>query len=527
MKNLEYDIRNWNLVRTPGNDTTLISGAVDYFGLVFHFDEESNRIHGPRRVEFLKNRNKYRVDLVENACAIPNELLYDSGKFLMRVTIDILVATTWISVGIRDSGIILPDEPSEQIPGTEYVKTPTGDDQVPYLRVREGNLEFSQNGSDYTTVTSGDKGTMNYEDLGNKPEINGVTLDGSLTTRDLGINDFSGKYEDLMGAPEVLPNPNPITFSGLITSASYDGRTSVNVAFPDASVMNEIGGPPVGEVIAYMGLKAPLNYLICDGTEYAISDYPELAQHFLEQFEAVNAFGGDGDTTFAVPDLRGEFLRGSGTGARNTGTGAKVGLHQQATSIPCINSAISGSSFYVGYESNRPALVSNADTILRANSPYKSQTISAMLTDTPDNRTITVTSRPTNTAVLYCIKCRSTRSLNLQHRYSFDEQVVGTWVDGKPLYEKTYNCGRLSGANVILKIPINVENIDRFTNIFGIANNPDGDTTSFPIIFANTLALENTVTVFTDDKSNICIRSGVDRTAYDAYITLRYTKTTD
>lgn len=24
------------------------------------------------------------------------------------------------------------------------------------------------------------------------------------------------------------------------------------------------------------------------------------------------------------------------------------------------------------------------------------------------------------------------------HTYSFDEQVVGTWVDGKPVYEKTY-----------------------------------------------------------------------------------------
>ena len=85
-----------------------------------------------------------------------------------------------------------------------------------------------------------------------------------------------------------------------------------------------------------MGTVAPTNYLICDGAEYAISDYPELAQHFLEQFETVNVFGGDGETTFAVPDLRGEFLRGSGRGSRNTGTGAKTGVHQDGTKFPNI-----------------------------------------------------------------------------------------------------------------------------------------------------------------------------------------------
>lgn len=48
----------------------------------------------------------------------------------------------------------------------------------------------------------------------------------------------------------------------------------------------------------------------------------------------MNFFGGDRVTTFAVPDLRGEFLRGSGTATRNTGRGAAVGVHQNLTQIP-------------------------------------------------------------------------------------------------------------------------------------------------------------------------------------------------
>lgn len=43
--------------------------------------------------------------------------------------------------------------------------------------------------------------------------------------------------------------------------------------------------------------------------EYAVGDYPELAEHFEEQFGDKQYFGGDGNT-FAVPDMRNLFLRG-------------------------------------------------------------------------------------------------------------------------------------------------------------------------------------------------------------------------
>lgn len=59
---------------------------------------------------------------------------------------------------------------------------------------------------------------------------------------------------------------------------------------------------PVGEVIRTLGDGTPKHYLFCDGSEYNIVDYPHLAQYFKDTFGAINVFGGDGITTFAVPD---------------------------------------------------------------------------------------------------------------------------------------------------------------------------------------------------------------------------------
>ena len=101
------------------------------------------------------------------------------------------------------------------------------------------------------------------------------------------------------------------------------------------------GYTPVGTIIAVMGNSAPAHYLACNGQVVNIATYPELANYFEEQFGSKNKFGGDGTTTFGIPDLRGEFLRGTGTnGHTNQGNGANVGEHQDATAFPRIEGNI-------------------------------------------------------------------------------------------------------------------------------------------------------------------------------------------
>lgn len=156
MKYLEFEVKNMTISPVSGDKTKLISGAVNYFGLHFSFDEEFASIPGTKAVEFLKNRNKIRVDLADNACAIPNELLTDKTNFEMRVISGNTIGTQWTSVGITESGIIMPETLEEEPPvNMEYVKTASGENAAPYLRAGTNGLEYSQNGEDWNSGVSG------------------------------------------------------------------------------------------------------------------------------------------------------------------------------------------------------------------------------------------------------------------------------------------------------------------------------------------------------------------------------------
>lgn len=156
MKYLEYEVKNMSITKKAGDKTAPISGAVNYFGMHFDFDEEFSGIPGAKSVEFYKNRNKIRVDLLDNACAIPNELLTDKNNFEIRVVSGNTIATPWASIGITESGVILPESPDEEPPETmEYVKTYAGDQAAPLLRAGTNGLEYSQDGEEWNSGVSG------------------------------------------------------------------------------------------------------------------------------------------------------------------------------------------------------------------------------------------------------------------------------------------------------------------------------------------------------------------------------------
>lgn len=159
---------------------------------------------------------------------------------------------------------------------------------------------------------------------------------------------------------------------------------------------------PIGMIISFMGKNAPAGYLICDGSEYNIADYEKLAKHFENEFGTVNNFGGDGTTTFAVPDLRGEFLRGTGTnGHANQGNGAAVGVHQNATEHLRVNSNNNGSLQIYQNPIADWNMAANSDSVAKQGTAMSSVNGSR---DTISTQAISYTARPTNTSVLYCIK---------------------------------------------------------------------------------------------------------------------------
>ena len=184
--------------------------------------------------------------------------------------------------------------------------------------------------------------------------------------------------------------------------------TNCNINSETGEIENNINttsSTPTGTVISYMGNNAPNGYLKCDGSTYNISEYQILANQIKSEFGSFNYYGGDGTTTFAVPNLQGEFLRGyssSSDVSKTVGVSTTdVGVHQDGTWISnnyssygwvatvYKNSEVLPSSNYetnAKYGSNGIVYVGGSKASEYAQQPYQIQV------------------RPTNTSVLYCIK---------------------------------------------------------------------------------------------------------------------------
>lgn len=79
---------------------------------------------------------------------------------------------------------------------------------------------------------------------------------------------------------------------------------------------------PVGQIGMFWRSTAPAGWLVCDGSAVDREDYADLFAVI-----GVSAGPGDGSTTFNLPDLRGEFLRGL-DGGRGVDTGRTLGSAQ-------------------------------------------------------------------------------------------------------------------------------------------------------------------------------------------------------
>lgn len=169
---------------------------------------------------------------------------------------------------------------------------------------------------------------------------------------------------------------------------------------------------PVGVVECFARAAAPGGWLACDGAAVSRTTYADL-------FAAIGtAFGaGDGSTTFTLPDLRGEFVRGldSGRGvdaarvlgtAQDWATGAPKAKSQDAKRLK--NDGTLGTAF------DAPSRVNTAIGFARtgsASDPVINTISLPSLMDKSDHETdlLGVASgdpetRPRNVALLYCIK---------------------------------------------------------------------------------------------------------------------------
>jgi hypothetical protein len=118
----------------------------------------------------------------------------------------------------------------------------------------------------------------------------------------------------------------------------------------------------------------------------------------------------------------------------------------------------------------------------------------------------------------------SVAAINKLNRYSTEEQKIGTWIDGKPLYRKVIDCGALPDTNT-KNVSTNLPNT-RIRKIEGTAINASNNYV-LPLPYHDVINANDSVTILCDNNSNIMLITGKSRVDFNAYVTLEYTKTTD
>ena len=165
-------------------------------------------------------------------------------------------------------------------------------------------------------------------------------------------------------------------------------------------------GSPAGIIAPFAGTSAPSGWLSCNGAAVSRTDYATL-------FAAIGTTWGvgDGSTTFNVPDLRGTFLRGTGTnGTYGTAVGQAVGTYAADTYLNHNHTATSTDS---GHTHTYTAAGGN-QTGGAAGSSYTFCSNGGTQTTSTGNANISTTvatsttggteTKPKNYGVLYIIK---------------------------------------------------------------------------------------------------------------------------
>lgn len=193
-------------------------------------------------------------------------------------------------------------------------------------------------------VESGDVGALyiNYttNTLWYKVEGGGSTG----WTKVWSVTNLSGDGDEFLapnGNGSELTNLNASSVSSGVLRVPYGGSGVSNItgiikgngtsAFTSAVDGVDYLGPigSTGIVSFYPVLKTdedeniqvPTGWLICDGSEYSVTEYPRLAALLG------STYGGSGDTTFAVPNLIGKYIKGGIESVGSSGD-ATVGEHK-------------------------------------------------------------------------------------------------------------------------------------------------------------------------------------------------------
>lgn len=174
-----------------------------------------------------------------------------------------------------------------------------------------------------TVATSG-----SYIDLINKPQVATATVDGLLSASDkVKLNSIDLQVQAQANSTVKRGTDGSIQAGGSSTFNYIESNTTTQ---PLGTKNNKLASTefvqqnsvPIGTVIALATNNIPTGFIKCNGATISRTVYSGLFDSIGITFGA-----GDGSTTFKLPDLRGEFIRGFDDG-RGVDAGRSFGSFQ-------------------------------------------------------------------------------------------------------------------------------------------------------------------------------------------------------
>jgi microcystin-dependent protein len=178
-------------------------------------------------------------------------------------------------------------------------------------------------------------------------------------------------------APTVVVADNEVTTAKILDGAITTAKVA-DGAITQAKLNSSVVLVPAGAVMPFAMNSAPAGWLAADGAAVSRSTYAALFSAIGTTYGA-----GDGSTTFALPDLRGYFVRGSGT--NSDGTTAGTFGAKQADELKAHTHTLLGANNTGGAGGQITRMADNM-------SNFQSGSFGGTET------------RPANIALLYCIK---------------------------------------------------------------------------------------------------------------------------
>lgn len=334
--------------------------------------------------------------------------------------------------------------------------------------------------------------------------------------------------------------------TGAVTMPVYSGKAPINATnlnhleqgLKDLETYILTGGSvfggnnPIGSISLWNTNTPPVGYLICDGTTYSKSQYPDL----------YDALGSDYQISaeqFKVPDFRGLIPIGAGTHqdtnskSKTFTLGAEYGEYEHklvALELPKLGVTFAGiegnfNCAYVGEQGGNFSADQSGDT--PHNNIQPSLTVNFIIKAIKSDTTLAeienslASDSTTNAPSIHAVN----EAINQLSVYSANETVVGKWIDDKPIYRKvlTGTWGQIT-AGSWNQVDIPFPNLERLIKIDAIDIMESGGNQQ-PFLFDSADNYKSQAFYY---QGNIRIRcNNASQSNCPYHIIVEYTKTTD